>query len=219
MVRTGLNSLDPSHTARAYMSVATDLSYDAGMVDTFLHGRDVSFTVQDCLDLVENSGLVFQDWFLKTPVYAPTRVEPDNEFYAAIAALPERQMWSVMERLRNQTGCHFFTACKPERPASHYRIDFTASQAPDYVPLWRMRTGIAGDRVFRPGWTIEINPTHQAFARLVDGERSIRQIATQVAQSGVIGDTDQAASAVIARELFEQLWRLDFVAVDLTATA
>lgn len=219
MVRTGLNSLDPSHAARAYLAVATDLSYDAGMVDTFLHGRDVSFTVQDCLDLVEHAGLVFQDWFVKTPVYAPTLVEPDNEFYAAIAALPERQMWSVMERLRNQTGCHFFTACKPERPTSHYRIDLTTSQATDYVPLWRMRAGIDGDRVFRPGWTVQINPTHQALVRLVDGMRSIRQIASHMAQSGVIVDVDQGALELIALELFKQLWRLDFVAVDLTATA
>ncbi|MGV1006241.1 MAG: class I SAM-dependent methyltransferase [Candidatus Nanopelagicales bacterium] len=219
IVRTGLNSLDPSHPARTYLSVATDVGYDAGMVDTFLHGRDVSFTVQDCLDLVENSGLVFQDWYLKTPVYPPTLVDPENEFYSAIAGLPERQMWAVMERLRNLNGCHFFTACKPERPASHYRIDFSAGNALDYVPLWRLNAGIDGASAFRPGWTIQLDPTHLAFSQHVDGDRTIREIAARVGQSGVIGRADQAELELIALELFEQLWRMDFLAIDLTGTA
>ncbi|MGV1005069.1 MAG: class I SAM-dependent methyltransferase [Candidatus Nanopelagicales bacterium] len=219
MVRTGLNSLDPSHPARTYLTVATDVGFDAGMVDTFLHGRDVSFTVQDCLDLVKNSGLVFQDWYLKTPVYPPTLVDPENEFYSAISALPEPQMWAVMERLRNLNGCHFFTACKSERPTSHYRIDFSAGNALDYVPLWRLNAGINGDSIFRPGWTIQLDPTHLAFGQHVDGDRTIREIATRVAQSGVIGRADQAELELIALELFEQLWRMDFLAIDLTGTA
>lgn len=219
MVRTGLNSLDPSHPARTYLDVATDVYYDAGMVDTFLHGRDISFTVQDCLDLVEGAGLVFQDWFIKTPVYPPTLVEPDNGFYAAISALPERQMWSVMERLRNQNGCHFFTACRPERAAVSYRIDFQAANAPDYVPLWRHQAGINGENVFRPGWNIQLESTYLALAQQVDGELSIREIAGRVAQAGATGGADPTEMQRIALELFEQLWRMDFVAVDLTATA
>lgn len=217
MVRTGLNSLDPSHPARVYMDIATDIYYDAGMVDTFLHGRDISFTVQDCIDLVEGAGLVFQDWFLKSPVYPPTLVEPDNQFYAAVAELPERQMWSVMERLRNQNGCHFFTACRADRPTTNYRIDFQGPDALDYVPLWRYRAGINGQNVYRAGWSVQMDPTHLAFGQYVDGERSIRQIAERVAQSGLIGGADQAELQYIALELFEQLWRTDFLAIDLSA--
>ena len=219
MVRTGLNSLDPSHPARTYLSVATDVGYDAGMVDTFLHGRDVSFTVRDCLDLVENAGLVFQDWFLKSPVYPPTLVEPENEFYSMIEALPERQMWAVMERLRNLNGCHFFTACKPERPTSHYRIDFSSGHALDYVPLWRLNVGIEGDSIYRPGWTVRLDPTHLAFAQYVDGDRTIREIASRVAQSGAVGVVHQADLEQTALELFKQFWQLDFLAIDLTGTA
>ena len=219
LVYKGLNSLDPSHPARTYMGVASDLYYDAGVVDTFLHGRDRSFTVADCLDLVEGAGLVFQDWFLKSAVSVPTLIDPDNEFYAAVAALPERQMWSVMERLRNQTACHFFSACRPERPSASYRIDFSTAGALNYIPLWRARAGIDGDKLFRPNWSVEpLDPTHRAIAEQVDGERSIRQIAADVAQSGTVG-LDQARVEHVALELFDQLWRLDFLAVDLSATA
>jgi SAM-dependent methyltransferase len=219
LVYKALNSLDASHPARTYMGVAADLSYDAGVVDTFLHGRDRSFTVADCLDLVEGAGLVFQDWFLKSAVSVPTLIAPDNEFYAAVAALPERQMWSVMERLRNQTACHYFTACRPERPQASYRIDFWAAGALDYIPLWRARAGIDGDKLFRPTWSVQpVDPTHRVIAEQIDGDLSIRQIVARVAQSGAVG-SDQAALEQIALELFDQLWRLDFLAINLSATA
>ncbi len=72
MVKEGIASLAPSHPLASYMSIAPDLQFDAGLVDTFLHGRDRSYTVEDCLELVESAGLVFQDWFLKTSYYPPT---------------------------------------------------------------------------------------------------------------------------------------------------
>lgn len=219
MVRNGLNWLDPSHPARTYMGIATDLWYDAGMVDTFLHGRDRSFTVQDCLDLVSGAGLVFQDWFLKTAVYPPTLVNPGNDFLAAVSQLPETTMWSVMERLRNQTGCHFFTACRPERASATYRIDFSSSRALDYVPIWRHKAGTNGENVFRFDWTIQLNPTHLAIAQHVDGEQTISEIAARVAASGLVAGADQTGLQYVALELFEHLWKMDFLAVDLSGTS
>lgn len=205
LVRSGLNWLDASHPARTYAAIAPDLGYDAGLVDTFLHGRDVSFTVQDCLDLVERSGLVFQDWFQKTALHPPTLVEPDNEFLAAVSMLPERQMWSVMEPLRNTYGCHLFTACRRERHTAEYRVDFSAPNAPDYVPLWRLRAGLDGPHAVRPGWAILLSPVHLELAGQIDGDRSIGEIADRCAQP--VAET---------LELFRQLWRMDFIATDLS---
>lgn len=219
LVRTGLNWLDPSHPARVYMDLAPDLSYDAGLVDTFLHGRDVSFTVQGCLELVENAGLIFQDWFHKTPYYPPTVAAPGNDFLATINALPERQRWSIMEPLRNQNACHLFIACRPERPAASYRIDFTGSNALGYVPLWRKAAGLNGLEFFRHGWVIALTPAHAAVAAQMDGELSIRNIAARVAQSGVFGTTDPAEVQNAVLAIFEGLWRMDFIAIDLSLAA
>ena len=52
MVKAAIASLAASHPVKGYVSIAPDLAFDAGMVDTFLHGRDRSYTVEDCLDLV-----------------------------------------------------------------------------------------------------------------------------------------------------------------------
>ena len=49
--------------------------------------------------------------------------------------------------------------------------------------------------------------------------KSIRDIAQRVAQSGVLAAADQAELEYIGLELFEVLWRMDFIAIDLTAAA
>jgi len=216
MVKEATNSLSPSHPLQSYISIAPDLKFDAGMVDTFLHGRDRSYTVEGCLDLIDSAGLVFQDWFLKNSYYPPTLTEPGNRFYAAVNQLEPQKIWAVMERIKTLNACHFFLACHPGRPEQKYRIDFTSSRALDYVPMLRLRCGIRGDEIYRPGWTVRLDPTHLAFAQHVDGDRSIREIAERVALSGVLANTDQAALEYTGLELFEDLWRTDFVGMDLS---
>jgi SAM-dependent methyltransferase len=215
MVKAAINSLAPSHPLQSYLSIAPDLQFDAGMVDTFLHGRDRSYTVEGCLDLVKAAGLVFQDWFLKTSYYPPTLTEPTNTFYTALNQLPVENIWSVMERIQTVNACHFFLATRPERPKESYRIDFAAAHALDYIPLFRMRCEISGEEIIRPGWRSRLGSIQLALMQSVDGERSIREITTRVVQSGFLADADQAGLEHVALDLFEGLWRSDFIAIDL----
>ena len=69
MVNETISVLPADHPVRSYFKIAPDLQYDAGLVDTFLHGRDRDYTVDDCLDLVTSAGLVFQGWLLNAPYY------------------------------------------------------------------------------------------------------------------------------------------------------
>jgi SAM-dependent methyltransferase len=216
MVKAAVNSLAPSHPLQSYLSIAPDLQFDAGMVDTFLHGRDRSYTVEDCLDLVKSAGLVFQDWFMKTSYYPPTLTEPTNAFYAAVNHLPNEKMWSVIERIRTVNACHFFLATRPERSEESYRIDFAAAHALDNVPLWRLRCGVIGEEIIRPGWRFQLDPKQLALMKFVDGERSIREIAALTAQTGRVADADQAGLENVALTLFEGLWRSDFIAIQLS---
>lgn len=219
MVKRALTSLAADHPLQSYLAIAPDLQFDAGLVDTFLHGRDRSYTVDGCIELVESAGLVFGEWLLKTPYYPPMLIDPDNEFFAAVNGLPDRTLWALMERIRTTNACHFFTASRPERPEASYRIDFNSPAALDYVPLMRLRVGVRGQEINRPGWALQLNPTHLAFAQLVDGERTIRDIAGRVAASGVLATRDPGELESIGLELFEGLWRTDFVAMDLSRTA
>ena len=89
MVKETIAVLSPDHPVQSYRKIAPDLGSDAGLVDTFLHGRQRSYTVDECIDLVTSAGLVFQGWLNKAPYYAHDLIAPPSRFYPAVNALPE----------------------------------------------------------------------------------------------------------------------------------
>jgi hypothetical protein len=215
MVRETLSLLPPDHPVQSYLNMVPELQYDTAVVDTFLHGREHSHTVDDCIDLVTSAGLAFQGWFLNARYYPHDLFAPPNAVYPAINALPERTLWSVMERLHTTNATHFFMACRPERPKESYAIDFSTPDCLDYVPLMRLRCGLSGLEIFRSDWRAPLNSAQLPFVQQVDGHRTIREIAALVAQSEAShrGSTDDVEK--FARKLFQALWRLDVMAMAL----
>lgn len=213
-VREALSLLSPDHLVQPYMKMAGNLQSDAVLVDTFLHGREKSYSVDDCVDLVTTAGLVFQGWFNKAPYYAHDLFARPNTVYPAINALPEPAMWAAVERMNTQNACHFFMACRPERPKKSYVIDFSTQDALDYVPMMRMRCGLSGSEIYRSDWRTTLNSAQLPFVQEVDGHRTIREIAASVhdgpASRGSVADVEK-----FARKLFQSLWRLDFLAMVL----
>jgi len=106
-----------------------------------------------------------------------------------------------MERVNHRNGCHFFTACRPERPPETYRIEVGSDAALDAVPCFRYRCGLEGDTIKRPGWSMTLQPEQLALAQLIDGRRSIGSILALA--------SDQAQS-VLSREEQERFGRAFF---------
>jgi SAM-dependent methyltransferase len=215
LVKDTISVLPAEHPVQSYLKMARDLQSDAALVDTFLHGRARSYTVDECLDLVSSAGLVFQGWFHKTPYYPHDLFAPPSGFYPAANALPENRIWSVMERLQTLNGCHFFMACRPDRPKESYTIDFSTVAAFDYVPVLRTHCGVSGDEAVWPGGRIRLNQAQLAFAQNVDGRRTIREIAASIAQQPASAGVSATQLEEFGRKLFQSLWRLDFVAMAL----
>jgi SAM-dependent methyltransferase len=220
IVKKTISLLPPGHPLQSYLRIeGAELRYDGAVVDTFLHGRDRSYTVDDCIDLVTSAGLVFQGWFLNAPYYHHDLLEPANEFAPAVNALPQRELWSVMERVHEFSGCHFFMACRPDRPKENYVIDFSTDDCLDYVPEMRMRCGLSGTEIFRPDWRMGLNSAQLPFVQNVDGRSTIREIAERVAQSAESPRATAADLETFGRKLFQSLWRLDFLAMVLNANS
>jgi SAM-dependent methyltransferase len=219
MVKETISVLPPNHPVQSILKRARDdLQSDASLVDAFLHARERSYTVDDCIDLVTSAGLVFQGWLLKAPYYAHDWFAPANGLYSALNALPEAKLWSVMERVQISNALHFFMACRPDRPKESYTIDFSTEGSRDYVPLMRIGCGLSGAEIFRRNWRMSLNSAQLPFVQHVDGRRTIREIAERVAQSGARRG-DVADLEKFGRKLFQSLWRLDFVAMALNANS
>ncbi len=216
LVRQTLSLLPADHPVQPYLRGARELQFDDALVDTFLPGREHSHTVDDCIDLVTSAGLVFQGWFHKAPYYPHELFTAPNDVYPAINALPEPTQWSVMERVRPVSACHFFMACRPERPKEFYTIDFSTQDCLDYVPLMRMRCGLSGNEIFRPDWRAALDSAQLPFVQHVDGHRTIREIAASV-RTGGSSRGSVAGVEKFARKLFEALWRLDFLAMAMNS--
>jgi SAM-dependent methyltransferase len=211
VVREVLSLLPQNHPLRSYLGIARDLTSDAALVDTFLHARERDYTVDDCLKLVEDAGLVFQSWLLNAPYYLHDILSPPRAAFAAVHDLPQAAQWSVMERIYPSNACHFFVACRPERPKESYVIDFAESTFGDYIPHMRRACELSGAEIFRSDWRMKLNSAQLPFVQMVDGKRSIGEIADAVAQSTFAGNEDELRE--FARRLFQSLWQLDFVAM------
>jgi len=211
-VKEAISLLPADHPVRSYLSFAPDLRFDAGLVDTFLHGRDRSYTVDDCLDLVASAGLVFQEWFLKSSYEPPP--PPRGGFYEAVAALPDRRRWGVMERLNTRNACHFFTACRADRPRATYAIDLASPAVLDAVPHFRHRCGLDGGDVFRYDWRLPLDGAQAALARLMDGRRTLRVIVAEAARDPAVG-LDPERLAAVARVLVASLVTRDVLVLGL----
>lgn len=212
VVRDAIGQLGPLHPLASYLQIAPDLGDDAGVVDTFLHGREEAYSIDECRALVEESGLAFQDLFLRASYYPPTPTT--SPFFTAVAAMPREQQWSIMQRINASNACHYFLACRPERPAESYAINFDSEAALDYVPSFRKACGLIGSAVRRhDGWTRELTSLEAALVEHIDGRRSIAEIIDVVTGSGTVPRADRDAIARTARETFRSLWQVDLLAM------
>jgi SAM-dependent methyltransferase len=219
LVKDALALLPGDHPVRSYLHGAHDLRSDGALVDTFLHSRQRSYTVAECLDLVSSARLAFQGWFHKMPYYPHDLLTPGNAFTSVLNRLPDVELWSAMERLQTANATHFFIACRPERPKADYTIDFSTPRSLDYVPLTRTACLLSGDEIYLPGLKLKLEPAQLAFVRHVDGRRTIREIVECVAQGGP-GSAGESRAQLeeFGRRLFQSLWRFDFLAMALNAS-
>jgi hypothetical protein len=79
----------------------------------------------------------------------------------------------------------------------------------------RAFSGVSGNDIVMPHGRVPLSPVQVPFIQLVDGCRTIREIAALVARDGA----PQPGAADVenfARNVFQNLWRLDFLAMART---
>ncbi|MDB5356763.1 MAG: SAM-dependent methyltransferase [Phycisphaerales bacterium] len=222
VVKQTLAALPAGHPLQFYLRVATDLKDDAGIVDTFLHRRDIAYSVTDCLNLVKDAGLAFQGWDNNILYH------PEGLFAGApllrerIERLPEREMWQAMELASGALGIHHFHACRSDRDPSRYRAPWDSQALLDCVPLFAGRLAKGAWPDGRPAWAmvreglppIVLSEAQAATVSRIDGRRTAREC---ILGGGVSGGN--AVLHTFARSVFGLLWRTGFGVMRLTPRA
>lgn len=216
LVRDAIAQLDPGHPLATYLDIASDLADDAGLVDTFLHGRERTFTIDECQELVASAGLFFQDMFLKAPYYAPRNTT--SAFLASVADLPKEQQWSIMERLNPRNACHYFLACHPDRPTNSYAIDFSSNRVNEYMPSLRHACRLEHETIYRYNWELHLDPVQAALVLRADGHTAISLIVQSVLNDAQFLHLDVTQLSAVAADTFQMLWQLDFMAMGISPT-
>ncbi|MBI5719200.1 MAG: methyltransferase domain-containing protein [Burkholderiales bacterium] len=225
-----VEQLPDDHFARWYLRGAAELRDDAAFVDTFLHPQDRAYTVPQVLDFLERNGLAFGGWVDNAHYYADAalaRFTP--EVRGAVAALPAREQWAVVEMLTQNLGMHMLAARHAGEGTPAPEPDFASpgwqSLVPRRVPGLRRaeaggRAGSAGVASIadnprassaapavafsRSGQTIELGPGQAALLEAADGSRRIADLLALPA----LAQVPAAAREPLTREFLAQMWRL-----------
>jgi SAM-dependent methyltransferase len=206
-VKSALGAFPSDHPLRRCLSSANDLAFDAGVVDTFLHRIDRAFSVTDCYALLDCAGMVLQGW-LNRAAYDPASRIIQPRLRAMVDALPERDAVQAVELIDGRIGTHTFYACRADRPAAEYRIDFAGKGFMDMVPIARpgwKRLQAANVTLLQPsfiGTPLELRDRRAAVAQKIDGRRAVRECFLDA------GSTLESGEFITSfcRQLFRELW-------------
>ena len=122
VVKDTLRALPPAHPVQNYLRMAKyDLSTDEGLVDTFLNRSDQPFSVSECLDMVQEAGLVFQGWKENGLYHLDARLSSQDPLWPHLQALRERQLWQTVEMLDSTIAGHWFHVCRTDRRSRELR--------------------------------------------------------------------------------------------------
>jgi len=214
IVRQTLSNLQQDHLVRNYMRAVDDLGHDAGIVDTFLHASDRAFTVEQCLDLVDQAGLRFQGWQENFYYHPNGQMPGDTPLFARLEALPPRALWAAMELHHGGIGRHDFFCCRADRPEPEFALDFAGDRFFDLVPVRRITRLIEPDAargrraaILRaPFPEVSLDDAQLRLFQCIDGARTIRRC---IADCNVTAGS-AAQLETFAKQFFISLWRLGY---------
>ncbi|HET6198199.1 MAG TPA: class I SAM-dependent methyltransferase [Acetobacteraceae bacterium] len=180
---------------------------DAGLYDLLLNPRDRAFSVRELHALLAGEGLAVACW-VEPARYDPIPLLPDPRLRARVEALDPVDRAAVAEALAGNISAHIVYCVRQGEPVQ--RRD---CMAPDAVPVLRELSGpeLAGG--IQPDGTIAflfdglrlpiaLPPLAPAMLRLVDGRRTVGEIAATLAATGT------------AAEAFARAWRATFGALE-----
>lgn len=185
---------------------------DAGFADLLLHPRDRAYDVTEVADLIAGAGLRLIS-FLAPLQYDALSYVRHPELRKRLSALPPVERMAFAERFAGNLARHVFYATKGEA--------MPPSLSDDVVPLLRdldsaglaQAVGTSGQLVLTlDGLDLALPLPRVAGAlfKLIDGERSVDQIAAEGRARGALSK-DEAAARSLVVECLDPLVRANLL--------
>jgi SAM-dependent methyltransferase len=208
VARRVIKHLPDTAWLRANQSVTDHLAGgDAGLYDLLLNPRDRAYSVPELHDLLHHAGLAVRCWV--EPIrYDPMPLLPDPRLRARIATLSPLERAALAESLAGNIAAHIVYCTRLEEPP--VRADPFQSDA---VPICReisgedLAKGIQANNTLFVGLDalrvpVPVPPLAGSILRLVDGQRSVGEIAAALAARGT------------GAEAFARAWKMLFPALE-----
>lgn len=211
-----VEQLPAQHFVRWYTGAAAELRHDAAFVDTFLHPQDRAYTVPQVLDFLERNGLAFGGWVDNAHYHADfalARFSPDVR--NAVAALPSREQWAVVEMLTLELGMHVFVARHAADGATAVHAEDLQAEGwerlvPHHAPgLRRAAPSAPGAFAYVRGGgaPMHLGQGQAALLEAADGSRRIADLL----MLPVLAPVPQPQRGPLVREFLALMWRLGHV--------
>jgi SAM-dependent methyltransferase len=125
IVRTTVESLHSEHVLKRYMKAGLDLKYDAGMVDTFLHPQDRSYSVKELFYFTRKASLEFLSWCDPSEYCLEMAIPAAHPLLARIHSsnLSNEEKYHIHDLLVQDRGTHRWL-CAHAEYVKKCKIDF-----------------------------------------------------------------------------------------------
>lgn len=220
IVKATLDSLAPTHSAKHYTYSASDIYYDAGIVDTFLHRSDRAYSVPEVLDFAEKAGLAFRRWLDKSHYSAELILPYNHPLRPHILALPKEEQWAAMELLTQAQGCHRFLLCHKDVDPETYTPNFEGKDWLCYIPSLRPPVKVLKTLQQANGGPAEVQRAQTKFEvqahevpllEAIDGTKTIQEIIDSYPKQSKHVKNVKA----IAQKFFERMDKFDHLQFNL----
>lgn len=131
LVRTTVDSLAPDHVVKRYTKNATDLQYDAGMVDTFLHPQDQAYFAKDVFSFTRRAGLEFLSWCDPIEYSLEAAIPPQHPLWSKLKNLDDETAAQVSDLLVQLRGTHRWLCAHPDFVRRN-KVSFDGEDMLDY---------------------------------------------------------------------------------------
>lgn len=136
IVRATVDSLHPEHVLRRYVKAGYDLKYDAGMVDTFLHPQDRSYSVKEVFKFTRDAGLEFLSWCDPIEYSLEAAIPKNHPIWKKIhtSKIENEEKYHIYDLLLQDRGTHRWLCSHPEYVNKH-KVTFEIDEFLEYSLL------------------------------------------------------------------------------------